>query len=308
MDAKRIRESSDGPSPAAEGTGATAAEGAQDSKVLVRQLSDRNILSPIKLSSPETREFWEIQVLLEDDSLLAVDKPSGLLLSPDPDDPNRPSLMKLLHAGISAGKPWAEKRGLSYLMNAHRLDLETSGVILLAKNKPVLVQLANAFGSEKPREKYLTLSKGEPEQDEFGTEAKLGSHPANPAVIRVDPKQGKRARTDFTVRERFAGWTLLECRPATARTHQIRVHLKSLGLPIVGDPLYGGKPLWLSRLKRDYRLKPDREERPLIGRVALHAEELSLEHPATGAQLIITAPWPKELTVAVKYLRKYALA
>ena len=263
--------------------------------------------STIKLSSPETREFREIPVLYEDEALLAVDKPSGLLVSPDRYDQSQPNLMKLLHAGITAGKPWAKERGLSYLMNAHRQDIETSGVILLAKTKPVLVQLANVFGSEKPCKKYVALSKGEPEKNEFSTEAKLAPHPANPALIRVDPKRGKKARTDFTVRERFHGWTLIECRPATVRTHQIRVHLRSLGLPIVGDPLYGGKPLWLSRLKRDYRLKPDREERPLMGRVALHAEELSLDHPITGARITITAPWPKDLTVAVKYLRKYAM-
>ncbi len=84
------------------------------------------------------------------------------------------------------------------------------------------------------------------------------------------------------------------------------MHLKSLGLPIVGDQVYGGPPLWLSTLKADYRLKPGREERPLIGRVALHAEQLILTQPATGAQITIDAPWPKDLTVGVKYLRRYA--
>jgi hypothetical protein len=78
-------------------------------------------------------------------------------------------------------------------------------------------------------------------------------------------------------------------------------------LPIVGDSFYGGSPLWLSRLKRDYRLKPDRTERPLIDGVALHAEQLSLPHPVGGAALTITAPWPKDLIVAAKYLRRYPL-
>jgi len=102
--------------------------------------------SPIKLSSQATRDFWEIPILYEDEHLLALDKPSGLLTSPDRDDPNRPNLMKLLHAGIADGKTWAKERGLAYLMNAHRLDVETSGIILLAKSKPVLVELANLFG------------------------------------------------------------------------------------------------------------------------------------------------------------------
>src|SRR3954449_9646975 len=116
----------------------------------------------IKLSSPATHEFWEIPVLFEDEHLLALDKPSRLLTSPDRYDPERPNLMKLLHAGITAGKPWARERGLNYLMNAHRLDFETSGVILLAKSKPVLVQLANLFGSEKPAKKYGALVQGSP--------------------------------------------------------------------------------------------------------------------------------------------------
>lgn len=262
--------------------------------------------STIKLSAPATREFWEIPVLYEDVHLLALDKPSGLLTSPDRYDPNRPNLMKLLHGGITDAKPWAKERALSYLMNAHRLDFETSGVILLAKSKPVLVELANLFGSEKPLKTYMALVQDAPAQDNFEVDAKLAPHPMKVGLMRVDPKRGKRARTLFEVRERFAGWTLLTCRPFTGRTHQIRAHLRHVGLPIVGDSLYGGKPLWLSRLKRDYHLKRGQEERPLIARLALHAAALSLAHPVTGETLTITAPLPKDLTVGLKYLRRFA--
>ena len=100
-------------------------------------------------------------------------------------------------------------------------------------------------------------------------------------------------------------YSLLRCLPLTGRTHQIRVHLRHAGFPIVGDELYGGKPLWLSRIKPNYRLKPGHEERPLISRVALHAEILELAHPVTKEALVITAAWPKDLTVAVKYLRQF---
>jgi 23S rRNA pseudouridine1911/1915/1917 synthase len=262
--------------------------------------------SAIKLSSSATREFWEISILFEDEHLLALDKPSGLLTSPDRYDPNRPNLMKLLHGGIADAKPWAKERGLTYLMNAHRLDFETSGIILLAKTKPVLVQLANMFGSEKPIKEYMALVRDCPGTDRFHVDAKLGPHPVKVGFIRVDSRHGKRARTDFEVRERFNGWTLLTCRPLTGRTHQIRVHLRHVGLPIVGDLTYGGKPLWLSRLKRDYHLKRDQEERPLIGRLALHAEKLTLDHPVTGQSITIEAPWPKDFTVALKYLRRFA--
>jgi RluA family pseudouridine synthase len=259
----------------------------------------------IKLSAPATREFWEIPVVFEDEHLLALDKPAGLLTSPDRYDPNRPNLMKLLHAGIAEAKPWARERGLTYLSNAHRLDFETSGVILLAKNKETLVQLADLFGAEKPVKKYVALVQGTPAEDAFEVDAKLAPHPVRLGMMRVDPKNGKKSLTKFSVMEKYSRWTLLRCEPLTGRTHQIRIHLRHAGFPIVGDELYGGKPLWLSRLKPNYRLKPGREERPLMARVALHAEHLELKHPATGELVSITASWPKDLTVAVKYLRQF---
>lgn len=263
---------------------------------------------PIKLSSPVTGEFWEIPVLFEDEHLLAISKPACLLTSPDRYDPDRPNLMKLLHAGIAMHKPWAALRRLSYLANAHRLDFETTGVLLLAKAKPVLVHLVNLFGSEKPVKTYVALLPGTPPYPEWEVDAPLAPFPGRPGQMRVDPRNGKKARTAFAVREQFRGHTLVQCRPYTGRTHQIRVHLKHWGLPICGDRVYGGRPLLLSELKNDYRLKPGKTERPLISTVALHAEELSLGHPITGHEVRITAPWPKDLAVAVKNLRRYAPA
>ena len=111
----------------------------------------------IKLSSPATHEFWEIPVLFEDEHLLALDKPARLLASPDADDVARPSLMKLLHGGIADKKPWASERHLEYLNPANHLDFDVSGVLLLAKNKPAFIALANLFSSEKARLKYVPL-------------------------------------------------------------------------------------------------------------------------------------------------------
>jgi len=263
----------------------------------------------IKLSSPATREFWEIPVLFEDEHLLALDKPAGLLTSPDRYDAERPNLMRLLHAGIAAGKPWAKERGLTYLSNAHRLDFETSGIILLAKNKPALVTLANLFGTDKPEKKYLALARGEPAETHFEVEVKLAPHPVKLGMMRADFKGGKHSKTIFDVLENFtrSGYVLLSCQPITGRTHQIRVHAAHVSLKIVGDELYGGKALWLSRLKSDYRLKPGREERALMARVALHAEQLKLNHPVTNEPVTINAPMPKDFKVALKYLRQYSV-
>lgn len=260
----------------------------------------------IKLSAPATREFWEIPVLFEDDDLLAVEKPSGLLTSPDRYDRERPNLMKLLHAGIAEGKPWAQQHNRDYLANAHRLDFETSGIILLAKTKPALVELANQFGSNKPVKHYVALVNGGPVEDEFEVDAKISPHPAKPGLMKIDPRYGKKSRTRFKVLEKFRNHTLLRCEPVTGRTHQIRIHLRSIRLPIVGDALYHGAPLKLSTLKRRYTLKEGETEKPLMARVALHAESLTLPHPMTGESITITSPWPKDFAVAVKYLRKFA--
>jgi RluA family pseudouridine synthase len=261
---------------------------------------------PIKLSSLETKEFWEISVLWEDEHLLAVDKPARLLTSPDRYDPMRPNLMKLLHRDIARGAKWAAGRGLNYLMNVHRLDFETSGVILLAKNKPILIRLANLFGTEKPEKHYLALAQGQCREAEFTVEARLAPHPTKPALIRVDEKHGKRAKTICKVLEQFRGFTWLDCQPVTGRTHQIRVHLQQAQLPLVGDETYGGQPLWLSRLKPHFRLKPGATERPLMSRVALHASSLIIPHPVTGETINIQSECPKDLSVALKYLRLFA--
>ncbi len=262
----------------------------------------------VKLSSPATREFWEIPVLFEDEFLLALDKPARLLTSPDPTDFARPSLMKLLHAAITEKKPWAAERGLDYLNNANDLDGDASGVLLLAKNKPTFVALANLFSSEKTRIKYVTLVRGEPLEEKFEVDAKLSPHPVKPGVVRVDSSNGKQSQTKFEVLENFPrhGYALLRCEPLVERAHQIRVHASHVGLKIAGDELYGGKPLWLSRLKKDFRLKPGKEERALISRVALHLEELQLPHPVTNEAVTVKSEWPKDLRVALKFLRQFA--
>jgi 23S rRNA-/tRNA-specific pseudouridylate synthase len=119
-------------------------------------------------------------------------------------------------------------------------------------------------------------------------------------------RDGKKALTRFVVREDFGGLALVECRPQTGRTHQIRVHLLSAGFPILGDPLYGGgRRLYLSQMKRDYRPKPDEEERSLTPRLALHAWRLELPHPATGEPFAAEAPMPKDMEVALKHLRRH---
>jgi RluA family pseudouridine synthase len=259
----------------------------------------------IKLASPATQESWEIPIIHEDDYLLAVAKPARLLASPDRFDPRRPNLIQLLREGMAQGAAWAAKRNLTYLANAHRLDFEASGVLLFAKTKPALVTLANEFGSDQPTKSFVALTRGMPTEPEFTVDAKIGPQTRQLGLMRIDTQGGKRAVTQFKVLEQFRGFTLLHCRPLTDRTHQIRVHLRSLGLHTIGDLDYAGEPLSLSQIKSSYTPKFNKPERPLMGRTALHAERLEIKHPGTGEPISISAEWPKDLRVTLKYLRMF---
>ena len=128
------------------------------------------------------------------------------------------------------------------------------------------------------------------------------------AKHRVDQRGGKHSKTKIAIRERFAGYTLVEALAFTHRPHQVRAHLRHIGLPVAGDAAYGGKSLLLSQLKPEYRLKPNRTERPLLSQPALMAEKLSFTHPITGRPITVVAAMPRLLTVALKYLRRYARA
>ncbi|MBL9168264.1 MAG: RluA family pseudouridine synthase [Verrucomicrobiales bacterium] len=260
---------------------------------------------PIKLSVPEAHLFWEIEVLYEDEHLLAVSKPAGLHATPDREAPRMPHLMGLLHAGIAQAKPFATSRHLSYLASTHRLDPEVSGVLLMAKSKPVLIALANEFSTGKPYLGYVALVAGDLGQAKLTVNAGLIEHPQRPDLQRVDTKKGKMARTELTIAEKFRGYSLLNCRLSTHRHHQVRAHLQHIKLPACGDKPYGGKQLLLSQMKKRYQVKDGKSERPLTTGPALHAERIWFKHPVTGLPLEIRAPWPKELTVAVKYLRRY---
>lgn len=209
------------------------------------------------------------EILFEDGSLLVVNKPAGLLSVPDSHDPSKPNLFTMLQA---------ERPG-QWLANVHRLDINTTGLFVCAKSPEAFREFQQRVAGKF----YVALVQGAPE----------------PATIERKIA-GKKSLTLTRVRERFRGYALLDVEIRTGRTHQIRIHLQATRTPVVGDTDYGGAPLYLSQIKRDY--KASGVERPLIARPALHAERLELESPPQTFR----APWPKDLTVAVKSLRKYA--
>ncbi|MBI3884662.1 MAG: RluA family pseudouridine synthase [Opitutae bacterium] len=239
-------------------------------------------------------------ILHEDDALLAFDKPSGLAVAPDARDRARENVKELVQAARGAG-----------LANVHRLDDETSGVLLYTKTKPALDFVSGQFQAKTAGKIYHALVVGRPEEDAFAVDLVLKEDEAARGQMCVVKKHGLASRTEFKVLERFAlpagreSFAWIECRPATGRMHQIRVHLAASALPVLGDPLYGdGTELRLSDLKRGYKGRED--ERPLIGRLALHAHELTFVHPTTREPITIAAPLANDFAVALKYLRKFA--
>ena len=235
-------------------------------------------------------------VIHEDEALLVFDKPSGLLVASDRWDKSRANLMASVHEKIGR-----------HVANVHRLDPDTSGVLLCAKTKAALDFLSGQFQARTTEKLYHALVVGAPAADEFTVELALGPDERRPGLMRSVKKGGKPAATRFRVSERFRGFTWLECRPITSRSHQIRVHLATAGLPILNDAFYGGATqLLLSDLKRGYKGRA--HERPLLARLALHASELTVTHPVTRERVTVRAPLPHEFLVALKYLRRFAPA
>jgi RluA family pseudouridine synthase len=247
---------------------------------------------------PRGRDEPAITILHEDDDLLALDKPAGLLAVPDRFDKNRPNIMSLLEAA----------RPGEWLANVHRLDFKTSGVFVVVKRQEAFRELARQFRERETKKQYVALAQRIPPESPMTIDLPIGPHPKFRGLARIDHGRGQEARTVVEIQEKFRGYSLLKVIIETGRMHQVRVHLQAIGCPLIGDADYGGAPLLLSQVKKKYKPKEDETERPLLDRPALHAEQLTFAQPTTGASVTIIAPWPKDLTLAVKYLRKFVPA
>lgn len=237
----------------------------------------------------------QIETLYEDDDLIAVNKPAGLLVIPDRFNHELPSLNRLLESKTGQ-KIWV----------VHRLDKETSGVICFAKNEHYHRYLSILFQERDVHKFYAGLVTGIVMPTEGRIESPIAEHPAVHGKMVVN-RRGKPAVTDYRVVDQWPLYSLLQFQIHTGRTHQIRVHMASIGHPLVCDDLYGdGQPFLLSNIKRKFRLsEKDEQEKPLLSRVALHAYKLAFAKE-DGTPVVVEAEIPRDMSACVKQLNKWS--
>ena len=190
----------------------------------------------------------------------------------------------------------------------HRLDKDTSGVLLFAKNAQAQRHVSHQFQNNRVEKEYLALVSGRPTETEGEIDAPLARHPASPQRMAVVKHGGRPARTLWKVEELFRSYALLRVFPKTGKTHQIRVHLANIGLPLAIDPLYrpgaiAPEGVFLSSFKRGYN-RAGQPEQPLIDRLTLHAEKLRFADRA-DRQVQVDAPLPRDFRAVLNMLRKY---
>ena len=230
-------------------------------------------------------------IIDEDENLVAINKPAGLLTIPGREG-KEISLKPLLKAQYGE------------ILTVHRLDRETSGIVIFAKHETAHKSLSQLFESRATTKIYNGLVMGTVAETSGVINEPIAEHPVKKGMMTVY-KKGKESITEFEVEEQFRLYAWIRFRILTGRTHQIRVHMKHLGHPIVCDELYGdGKPVFISSVKKkNYKLsKEEEEERPILSRLALHASELKFE--LDGKAYHFEAPLPKDLRALLQQLRK----
>ena len=231
-------------------------------------------------------------LIFEDDDFIALNKPSGLLSIPDREG-KEISLKSLLQ----------EK--YSNIFTVHRLDKDTSGLIVFAKNEIAHRHLSMQFEERQTGKIYVGLVIGSPANQKGSIDLPIAENMVTRGTMIIN-RRGKQSLTDYEVLESFGSYSWMQFRIHTGRTHQIRVHMKDLGHPIVCDELYGdGKPLLLSSLKSKFKLsKNELDERPLLNRLALHAFRLSFTRP-NGEKIELQADLHKDLKASLQQLTKW---
>jgi 23S rRNA pseudouridine1911/1915/1917 synthase len=236
----------------------------------------------------------DLDIVYEDDDLIVIDKPAGMVVHPAPGNPDNTLVNALIaHCGESLSGIGGERRpGI-----VHRIDKDTSGLIVAAKNDAAHKALSAAFEAHDIERAYLALVWGVPSPTAGEITGNIGRHPVDRKRMAVVGKGGKPAVTRYRVLKSFGlGAALVECRLLTGRTHQIRVHMTKLGHPLIGDPVYG-KP---TAARRGRLPQPGRQAAEAFPRQALHAALLGFNHPRTGKPLV----WQSELPADFRKLEQ----
>ena len=244
---------------------------------------------------PLNAESLPLQILHEDSSIIVVDKPAGMVVHPAAGNPSGTLVNALLYH-------CTDLRGINGVLRpgiVHRLDKDTSGVMVVAKDDEAYQQLTKQFKNRTVEKVYLAIAYGKFGQEEGLIDSAIGRHPSKRKRMSTRTRKGREAVTRWKRMEGLDGFTLLEIFPKTGRTHQIRVHLSSMGHPLLGDPVYGRKgrtgtiqdPLLKERVKR-------------MNRQALHALRLTFNHPKTGERIQFESPLPEDMKGLLEWLRR----
>lgn len=242
-----------------------------------------------------------LDIIHEDEHILAVNKPPDMIVHPARYYHRGTLVNALLH--YCSSLPQSEDGVRPGIV--HRLDRDTSGVIIVAKDEAARSWLGRQFEQRRVEKEYLCVVEGEPELDADQIELPVGRHPRRQEKMAVSRAGGKPAVSIYEVIERFRGFALVRVRPRTGRTHQVRVHMAALGHPLVGDATYGGRQrLCLSDLTQS-TATARAEEEPLIDRQALHAHKIRFAHPDTKQPVEYVAPLPADMSRVVDALREH---
>jgi 23S rRNA pseudouridine955/2504/2580 synthase/23S rRNA pseudouridine1911/1915/1917 synthase len=234
-----------------------------------------------------------MNIIYQDDDILIVNKPTDILTIPDRFDTSKPNLYSQLNALY--GKVFV----------VHRLDRETSGIIIFAKNENAHKNLSLQFENHETKKIYRALLDGVMLENEGVIDKPLAPHPIIKGKMTI-AKGGKSSVTEYKVIERFKHFTLVEADIKTGRTHQIRVHFQSQGYPLAIDVLYGRRnQIFANEIKNKFKFSKFGEERPLMSRTTLHAWRLTFKHPVSQEILTFEADLPKDFNALLNQLRKW---
>jgi RluA family pseudouridine synthase len=239
----------------------------------------------------------EIEIIYQDANIIVINKPAGVSVTKDRS--GKPQLTDLLVKQL--GKEMTAKLRL-----VHRLDKDTSGIMILALNRASQRQFADYFFSRTVKKTYLAIVKGAVLDPQGVIDAPLAPCKKKPELMVIDRRDGKESVTNWRLLANFGLVSLIAASPLTGRTHQIRVHLASIGLPLAIDPLYASTaPIMLSEYKKDYRLGRFQEEKPLIERLTLHAYQIVIPEEAGIQPACLIAKLDKKFAATIKMLTKH---